>query len=137
MQGSVRLGFLIAAFVALAFLGFSFFGTRHENWFVRAAQDSAVRCLTKSSCISLAAQGGIVAHTRPPLASASLCARRENWQQLKSVSNGQTRIVLTCTDGPTWLYHMGTLSGRNAGNEQWMRCREATCTAEAKAFTES
>lgn len=134
MQASTRLGFGIAVLFAAGVLAFSFFGTRHESWFVRAAQDNAVRCLTTATCTALSAQGAITAKARPPLTSASTCAKRENWQQLKAVSNGQTRIVLTCTDGSTWLYHMGTLSGRNAGNEQWMRCGEATCGAEAKLF---
>lgn len=134
MKSSVRLGFWIAALVAASFLAFQFFGTRHETWFVRAAQDNAVRCLTKSPCTRLMPDGGVLANARPPLGVSSVCARREHWLQLKGVSNGQTRIVLTCSDGATWLYHMGKLKGRNAGNEQWMRCGEATCAAEAKLF---
>ncbi len=134
MTSSARLGLLIAALVTAGFLAFSFFGTRHESWFVRAAQDNAVRCLTKSACTSLTAQGGIAANARPPAPPSSACAKRENWQQLKSVSNGQTRIVLTCSDGATYLYHMGTLPGRDAGNEQWLRCGQANCLAEAKLF---
>lgn len=132
MQASTRLGFLIAALVAAGFLAFSFFGTRHESWFVRAAQDNAIRCLTKSTCTRLTPDGGIIANARPPLSATSICARPQSWQQLKSVSNGQTRIVLTCADGVTYLYHMGTLPGRNAGNEQWMVCSRADCSAEAR-----
>ncbi len=92
MAGGMRTGFLIAALVAAAFLGFSFFGTRHENWFLRAAQENAVRCLTKSPCTSLTAQSGIVPNARPPLSYASACAKPGDWQQLKSVSNDKTRI---------------------------------------------
>lgn len=134
MASSTRLGLIVAAVVAAGFLAISFFGTRHESWFVRAAQDNAVRCLTVSPCTSLTAQGGITPNASPPLAAASACAKPHIWRQLKTVSNGQTRIVLTCTDGATWLYHMGTLPGRNAGNEQWMRCGEASCAAEATLF---
>lgn len=137
MTGSTRLGLLIAAMVAAGFLAFSFFGTRHESWFVRAAQDNAVRCLTASPCTSLTTQGAIIANARPPLRAASACAKAHRWQQLKGVSNGQTRIVLTCTDGATYLYHMGTLPGRAAGNEQWMRCGEAACVPESRHFAAS
>jgi hypothetical protein len=135
MTGSARLGFVIAALVAAAFLAFSFFGTRHESWFVRAAQDNAVRCLTKSPCPSLTVKGGIARAARPPLSATSICAKPQSWQQLKSASNGQTRIVLTCTDGATYLYHMGTLPGRAAGNEQWMVCGDANCGAEARLMS--
>jgi hypothetical protein len=134
MRNSIRLGFLIAALVAAAFLGFSFFGTRHENWFVRAAQDNAVRCLTKAACTRLMPGAAVLTNARPPLGETSNCAQPHKWQQLKSVSNGQTRIVLTCTDGATYLYHMGTLPGRNAGNEQWMTCTNASCETEARLF---
>jgi hypothetical protein len=132
MSGSTRVGLAIAALVALGFLGFSFFGTRHESWFVRAAQHNAVRCLTKAACTRLIPGGGIITKARPPLGEFSACARRENWQQLKSTSNGQTRIVLTCTDSATYLYHMGTLPGRAAGNEQWMQCAQPSCESEGK-----
>ncbi len=129
MQGSVRTGFIIAALVAAGFLAFSVFGTRHESWFVRAAQQNAVRCLTQSPCPRFTAQGSVLPKA-PPLASGSPCAQRAAWRQLKSDSNGQTSIVLTCTDGSTYLYHMGVLAGRKAGNEQWMRCSGAVCAAE-------
>lgn len=134
MAGGMRTGFLIAALVAAAFLGFSFFGTRHENWFLRAAQENAVRCLTKSPCTSLTAQSGIVPNARPPLSYASACAKPGDWQQLKSVSNDKTRIVLTCTDKMTFLYHMGTLPGRDAGIEQWTVCEDRSCAQAAKAL---
>ncbi len=132
MQSTTRLGFGIAALVAATFLALQLFGSKHESWFVHAAQDNAVRCLTKSTCTRLMADGGVLSNARPPLSTTSVCARRENWLQLKGVSNGQTKIVLTCADGGTWLYHMGTLQGRAAGNEQWMRCATATCAAEAR-----
>ncbi len=134
MQGSVRLGFWIAAVIAAVVLAFSFFGTRHESWFVRAAQQNAVRCLTQSPCPQLTAKGVLVAEARPPLDAASVCARRENWQQLKSASDGQTRIVLTCTDGAAYLYHMGSLAGRKGGAEQWMRCARPSCEAEGNVI---
>ena len=134
MSNSIRLGFMIAALFAAAVLGYSFFGTRHESWFVRAAQGNAVRCLTKTPCTALTIDGVMTAKAPPPLASTSPCASPDAWRQLKTVSNGQTRIVLTCSDGTTYLYHMGTLKGRDAGNEQWMRCGGSGCEAEGRLF---
>lgn len=134
MQGSVRLGFWIAAVIATIVLGYYFFGTRHEGWFIRAAQDNAVRCLTKSPCTRLMPGGGLISNARPPLGEASVCARRENWHQLQAASNRQTSIVLTCTDGTAYLYHMGALSGRQGGAEQWMHCSDSSCESEADAI---
>jgi len=137
MTGTVRAGFLIAAVLAAAYLGFSFFGTHHENWFVRVARENAVRCLTVSPCTSLTAQSGLIRNAPPPLSYASACAKPGNWQQLKGGSNDQARIILSCTDGASYLYHMGTLSGRDAGIEQWTVCGEPSCVQAAKAFSVS
>ncbi|GAA0556635.1 hypothetical protein [Rhizomicrobium electricum] len=129
MHGSVRLGFGIAALLAAGVFVVKVFGN-HESWFVRAAQANAVRCLTQSSCPRLDNTGAAV-DVRPPLAKDSRCAKTKAWAEVKAVSNGQTKIVLLCTEGnQPYLYHMGRLSGGEAGSEQWLACRTAGCSAE-------
>ena len=129
MTGGSRLGMpIVVLFVVVAVVNW-FFGGGTDNWFVSTAQRNAVRCLTQSPCTMLKADGGIVAAAPPPLASGDACAQRKNWRQLKSGAKGPQQIVLTCNG---ILYHMGRLPGRDAGNEQWMRCANTSCAAEAK-----
>lgn len=134
MKGSVRLGLWIAVLFAGGVIAVNLFGS-HESWFVRAAQDNAVRCLTETPCARMEAGGAITAKAKPPLGRDSLCAKQKNWKQLEGVSNGQTSIVLTCTDGRTYLYHFGALRTRkNSGPEQWVICADTTCRDQAKVF---
>jgi hypothetical protein len=129
MHGSVRLGFGIAALLAAGVFVVKVFGN-HESWFVRAAQSNAVRCLTQSSCPRLDMTGAAVT-VRPPLTKDSRCAKPKAWAEMKALSNGQTKVVVLCVDGnQPYLYHMGRLSGGEAGAEQWMACRTAGCSAE-------
>jgi hypothetical protein len=129
MHGSIRLGFGIAALLAAGVFVVKVFGN-HESWFVRAAQANAVRCLTEASCPRLDNTGAAVT-VRAPLTRDSRCAKTNGWAEVKAVSNGQTRIVLLCVDGnQPYLYHMGRLSGGDAGAEQWLACRTAGCSAE-------
>lgn len=134
MTGRSRLGMPIAVLFVVLAIGYWFYGGGSEGWFVRTAQQNAVRCLSRSPCTFLTAEGKIVPAARPPLASGDACADTKNWRQLKPVSNGRTPIVLTCTGAGTYLYHLGKLAGRDAGNEQWMRCADSSCAAEAKQF---
>jgi len=133
MRGSVGVGFGIAALFATGVVAVTLFGD-HQSWFVRAAQGNAARCLTASPCPRLEAAGKVVMNAPPPLSAASPCAKPGAWDEVKAVSNGQTRIVLTCIDGKAYLYHMGRLAGREAGREQWAKCADATCRAEAAWF---
>ncbi len=128
MNNSVRLGFGIAALFAVGVFVVSVFGN-HQSWFVRAAQANAVQCMTASSCPRIDAKGAIT-NARPPLSPTSPCAKPHAWTEVKAVSNGQTRLVLTCTDGRAFLYHMGRLAGPVGGTEQWMACAEPQCGGE-------
>jgi hypothetical protein len=129
MQNSIRLGFGIAALFAAGVFVVSVFGN-HDSWFVRAAKDNAVRCLTASVCPRLDTTGAVVT-TRPPLANDSRCAKPKGWAEVKAASNGQTKIVVICADGnQSYLYHMGRLTGSDAGAEQWLACRTSGCSAE-------
>lgn len=133
MNSSVRLGFGIAALFAAGVIVVALFGN-HQSWFVRAARDNAVRCLTVSPCPRLDAYGTVVMNAPPPLTAANRCAKPQAWAEVKAASNGPTRIVVTCIDRQAYLYHMGKLAGRNAGNEQWAACKEADCRVEAAWF---
>jgi hypothetical protein len=135
VKGSTRLGFGIASLFAGGVIAFSLFSDKHESWFVRAAQDGAIRCLTGTACTQMDAAGAVTAKAKPPLGTDSVCAERKGWKELQGVSNGQTSIVVTCTEGRTFLYHFGALKNRkDAGPEQWMACAEASCRDEAKLF---
>jgi hypothetical protein len=130
MGGSVRLGFGIAALFAAGVVAVSVFGN-HDSWFLRAAKDNAVRCLTASACPRLDTTGEVALTAHPPLTKDSRCAKPKGWAEVKAASNGQTKIVVLCTDGSqAYLYHMGRLTGGEAGQEQWLACRTAGCPAE-------
>ena len=133
MRGSVGVGFGIAALFAAGVVVVALFGN-HQSWFVRAAEENAVRCLTASPCPRIDVAGKVVMNAPPPLTAASACAKPNAWQEVKAISNGPTKIVLTCTDGKAYLYHMGKLAGRAAGGEQWAACAEATCAGEIGLF---
>ena len=133
MRGSVRLGMGIAALFAIGVLGIGLFGGHSESYFVRAAQESAVRCLTGSACPRLDAKG--VAIAPAPLTAASPCAKPNAWKEVRAVSNGQTQIMVSCTEGArTFFYHMGKLARADAGAEQWAVCEGSECSAEIKLF---
>lgn len=132
MQGPARFGFGIAALFAAGVAAVYLFGD-HESWFVRAARDNAVRCLTQSPCAEVIDANIVRFAVKPPLGAGSLCAKGENWKPLGKAPGGP--ILLSCTDGRAYLYHMGKLTGREAGNEQWTVCGEASCKAEAKLFS--
>jgi hypothetical protein len=135
MQGGMRLGLAIAALFAAAVLAFHFFGNRHEDWFVRTAQENAVRCLTDTPCPRVAANGAVSEDAPPPLAPDSGCARQKNWRQEKSASGDQPRIVLICTaGGRAFLYHLGPLAGRHSSNQQWTECSDASCAGQVHLF---
>lgn len=124
MQGTVRVGFGIAALFAAGVIVVAMFGN-HQSWFVRAAQANAVRCLTEAPCARI--ESGGVKAAPAPLAAASPCAKPENWQPVDSVG----KIVVICRDGTkAYLYHLGKLRGEAGGNEQWMACAEPTCQHE-------
>lgn len=127
MTNSVRLGFGIAALFAAGVFAVSLFG-HHDDWFLRAARDGAVRCLTKSPCVRIDSGGVVVPSAPPPLAAASRCARPGNWR----VVEGDTplKLLVTCTDGKTYLYHMGKIADPKAGAEQWMACAGTGCVRE-------
>ena len=129
MKASFSFGFGIAALFAAGVFVVSVFGN-HEYWFVRAARENAVRCLTGASCPRLDNTGAIVT-MKPPLNKDSRCAKPGAWAEVKAASNGQTRIVILCADGvQPYLYHMGRLNGGGASQEQWLACRTADCSAE-------
>jgi len=126
----------IAALFAVGVVAVALFGD-HQSWFVRAAQGNAARCLTASPCVRIDAHGAIVKNAPPPLPKDSRCAKPKAWAELKAVSNGQTKIVVLCVDGnQPYLYHMGRLSGGEAGAEQWLACRTAGCSAEIALLKE-
>ena len=128
MRGSVRLGMGIAALFAVGVLGIGLFGG--QSYFVRAAQERAVRCLTGSACPRLDAKG-----EPEPLTATSPCAKPNAWKEVRAVSNGQSGIVVTCSDrGKAYLYHMGKLARPDAGNEQWVVCDGSECSAEIRLF---
>jgi hypothetical protein len=134
MQGGARLGWGIAALLAAGVLVFYLTGGHSEGWFLRAARENAVRCLTKAPCTRMTARGVIVP-AAPPLSAASRCARPDAWKPVRAVAGVRTRIVLRCSDGQAYLYHMGTLPGRNAGNAQWMACAQPSCGGEVKRLS--
>ena len=126
MRASTSLGFAIAALVACGVVGFSVFGDRHEDWLLRAAQDAAVRCVTESACTRIDARGHVV---RDALAKAQgVCAERSGWHAVMADKKRAVPFVVTCTDGQTYLFHMGKF--RDAGEAQWMVCAEARCAKE-------
>jgi hypothetical protein len=133
MQNSVgRSGLLMAGLLVAAFLAYVVLGNRHESWFLQVARESAVRCLTGPRCAFLAADGRIIPATAPRLSSGSACARPEAWRQLEEKSAASQRIVLTCTDGKTYLYHIGKIGRPEAGSEQWTTCAEPSCVTELR-----
>jgi len=134
MRSSVRLGMGIAAVFAAGVLGVRLFGGHNESYFVRAAQESAVRCLTgQAPCLRL--DGATARKADAPLTAASACARPNGWKEVRAVSNGQSQIMISCTEGArTFFYHMGRLARTEAGNEQWAVCDGADCSAEVKWF---
>jgi hypothetical protein len=133
--GTVRsttvLGIAIAALFAAGVLAVTLFG-RHDDWFLRAAQDNAVRCLARSPCPRLAGGGSVTFAAPPPLTAASSCANPRAWQAVEGASGA--RIVVRCRDGVTYLYHMGRLAGRQAGAEQWVVCADPQCRRESALF---
>jgi hypothetical protein len=129
MRASSGLGFAIAALVACGVLGFWLFGDRHEDWMLRTAQRQAVACLTTGPCVQIDARGAVVRAIRP-LAAGSLCAQPSNWQAVLSEKKRPLPFVASCTDGATYLFHMGKF--REAGTAQWMVCAETTCAKEAR-----
>ncbi len=133
MRGSIGVGFGIAALFAAGVVAVALFGD-HQSWFVRAAKANAARCLTVSPCSRLVANGKVMTKAPPPLIAASPCAKPVAWTEVTAISSGPTKIVLTCSDGAAYLYHMGTLAGREAGGEQWIACKDASCRAEAAWF---
>ncbi len=130
MRASTGLGFAIAALVACAVLGFWLFGDRHEDWFLRAAKDGAVRCLTAGACTRIGAQGEVV-RAAPPVAG-SVCAKPSDWHAVMSEKKHAVPFLVTCRDGAAYLFHMGKF--RAAGQAQWMVCAEATCRTEVRLF---
>jgi len=77
MRSSRRLGMGIAALFAVGVLGIGLFGGHSESYFVRAAQESAVRCLTgQAPCLRL--DGTTARKAAAPLTAASACAS-EPW----------------------------------------------------------
>lgn len=124
MTGSTRLGFGIAALFAVGVFAVYLFGD-HSNWFTRAAQGNAVRCLTQSACPRLTLEGPIVTSATPPLTAASRCAQAGNWHEMEG-----GHLTVSCTDGVTYLYHMGKSANPAAGEEQWMACETPDCRAE-------
>ncbi len=136
MQASTRLGFGIAALFAAGVFVVYLFGD-HSSWFTRAAQGNAVRCMTEQACPRLTLQGPIVTSATPPLTTSSRCAKAQNWHEVKGVPNALTRLTVTCSDGDTYLYHMGKLANPAAANEQWMVCAEPDCKAETRLLASS
>ena len=134
MRGSVRLGMGIAALFAAGVLVVRLFGGHTESYFVRAAQENAVRCLTgHAPCLRL--DDAAVRKVPPPLTAASACANPNAWKEVRAVSNGQSQIMVSCTEGArTFFYHMGRLARAEAGNEQWAACDGADCSAEIRLF---
>jgi hypothetical protein len=136
MRGSVGVGVGIAALFAAGVVAVTLLGN-HQSWFVRAAQGNAVRCLTVSPCVRIDAQSAMMKNAPLPLPKDSRCAKPKAWAEVKAVSNGQTKIVVLCADGSQpYLYHMGRLSGGEAGAEQWLACRTAGCSAEIALLKE-
>lgn len=133
MTGSTRLGVGIAALFAAGVFAVYLFDD-HSSWFTRAAQDNAVRCLTQSACPRLTLEGPIVTSAAPPLTGASRCAKPESWHEMARASGAQKQFVVACTDGTTYLYHMGSVRNSAAGNEQWMACEAPDCKAELRAL---
>jgi hypothetical protein len=128
MRTSTGLGFGIAAFVACAVLGFWVFGDRHEDWMLRTAQRQALACLTTGPCVQIDAKGAVMREARPLLAAKSVCAKPSNWHAVMSDKKRAVPFVVTCTDGETYLFHMGKFGG--AGQAQVMVCAEARCAKE-------
>jgi hypothetical protein len=131
MSGSVRLGFGIAALFAVGVFVVWVFGN-HDSWFVRAARSNAARCLTQTSCTRVDARGAIETAAPLPLPKASRCAKPENWHDRKAA--GMVRITITCSDGRSYLYHMGKIARAEAGAEQWAACAEPDCAAEIRVL---
>jgi hypothetical protein len=128
------MGLGIAAVFAVGVLSLQLFGGHTESYFVRAAQESAVRCLTgQAPCLRL--DGAAVRKAPAPLTAASACAKPTAWKDVRAVSNGQSQIMVSCTEGArTFFYHMGRLARAEAGNEQWAACDGADCSTEVKWF---
>ena len=127
MRASTGLGFAIAALLACLVLGYSVFGDRHEDWLLRAAQDSAARCLSDAACTRIDARGEVV--RAAPL--KGVCAKASQWHAVLAKKRAMP-FVATCSDGATYLFHMGNF--RDAGQAQWLLCAEATCRAEVRMF---
>ena len=134
MQKSLRFGMGIAVVTAGIFIALRVLGGHTESYFVRAAQESAVRCLTgQAVCQHL--QGKTVRRERGPLTAASACATANAWKEVRALSNGQAQIVVSCTEGAkTYFYHMGALARPEAGHEQWTLCVGPDCSADSRLF---
>lgn len=126
MQGSVRLGFTIAALVACAVLGLSLFGDRHEDWLLRAAQDAAVRCAREGACKQIDGRGEMLQST--PRIARGVCTQRSGWHAVMPDKKHAVPFVVTCTDGASYLFHIGKF--RDAGEAQVMVCAETMCRRE-------
>lgn len=130
MRATTGLGFAIAALVAVAVLGFSVFGDRHEDWLTRAAQDAAVRCVTEGACTRIDEHGAVVRGAA--LKVQGVCAKRSGWHAVMAEKKRAVPFVVTCADGQSYLVHIGKF--RDAGEAQVMVCTEATCAKEARLF---
>jgi len=133
MRTSTGLGFGIAALAAAGVLAVYLFGSGREDWMSRAAQQEAVRCLTSGPCVQIDAHGWVVRQARAPLTTDSGCAARKNWRAVPGGKPGGP-LLLICRDGASYLFHLGALSGRDAGSAQWLRCAEESCAREMALF---
>jgi hypothetical protein len=129
---TTQTGIGVVFVLAVVIVAYWLFGGANEEWFVRAARDGAVQCLTRAPCAFVDAEGKIAGAKPPPLSSASPCADPKAWQR---VDAGSQVILLTCTDGKTYLYHFGKTARPEGGDAQWTICREPSCDDEMKSFS--
>ena len=130
MRASTSLGFAIAVLVAWVVFGLWLFGDRADDWMLRAAQNQAARCLTEGGCVHIDARGGVAGSA--VLATHSVCGKPQNWHPVMSAKNRAVPFVVTCTDGATYLFHIGKF--RDAGAAQWVVCAAPGCAAEVRMF---
>jgi len=124
---------LVAVVLLLGFL-VVLYSRQNESWFVQAARGGAVRCLTSTSCVFLAPDGGIARPRVAPLGASGACAKAAAWSQVEHNPGHHPRIILACTEGRTYLYHMGTIGRSDAGSEQWTNCSGASCDSALLLF---
>lgn len=132
-----RVAQMTVGVAVLGTLSYWFFLPPDEAYYKTIARRTAAQCLTAQACGSVSEDGQIAA-AKPPLPSASRCAKDTNlevrdWKIDKD--SGYGFVLMHCADGASsFLARFATTREAEDGSMLWLRCREATCKTDATRF---